>query len=183
VPSGGVAKRDYIFPVACERLASAQVAKELCLDIVGWAGRQDCYSIGKIVINETVPLPAQPAQAPAVAPPPQNKPRFYTLFFDWDMSDITPVAQLVVDNIVADWAGSSDTLMLVGHADRSGPEPYNQSLSERRTVAATQALTAQGISADRIDGSAVGETDPLVPTDDGVREPRNRRVVVTVGQQ
>ncbi len=183
VPSGGVAKRDYVFPVACERLASAQVARDLCLDIVGWAGRRDCYDIGKIVINETVPLPERVAQEPAVQPPPQNKPRFYTLFFDWDQSDITPVAQLVVDNVVADWLGASDALVLVGHADRSGPEPYNQSLSERRTLAATQALAAQGIAAERVIGSAVGETDPLVPTEDGVREPRNRRVVVTISQR
>ncbi len=184
VPSGGVAKRDFIFPVACERLASAEVAKELYLDIVGWAGRQDCYAIGKIVINETVPLPEPVAEdEPAAPPPPQNKPRFYSLFFDWDQSDITPVAQLVIDNIIADWLGASDTLVLVGHADRSGPEPYNQSLSERRTKAATQALAAQGIAAERIQGSAVGESDPLVPTADGVREPRNRRVVVTIGQR
>lgn len=183
VPSGGVAKRDYIFPVACERLASAQVARELCLDIVGWAGRRDCYTIGKIVINATVPLPEPVAQEPPMPAPAQNKPRFYTLFFDWDESDITPVAQLVIDNVTADWMGAGDQLVLVGHADRSGAEPYNQSLSERRTAATTQALVAQGITAERILGSSVGETDPLVPTGDGVREPRNRRVVVTISQQ
>lgn len=200
LPSGGVAKRYYIFPVDCERLTNAQVTHELSLDIEGWWGRRDCYHISKIVISNTVPLPEPAAQAPAVEPPaaqapaveppavqapvveapPPTMPRFYTLFFDWDKSNITPIAQLVIDNIVADWLGAVDELILVGHADRSGSERYNQRLSERRTAAVTEALVSQGLAANRIRGSAVGESDPLVATADGVREARNRRVVVTI---
>ena len=157
------------------------MARELCLDIVGWAGHRDCYDIGPIVINETVPLPEAAARPPEdVMPPPSEKPRFYTLFFDWDESDITPVAQLVIDNVVADWVGEPDRLTLVGHADRSGSERYNQRLSEQRVDTVTRALAAQGIASERVDGMGVGESDPLVPTPDGVREPRNRRAVVTV---
>jgi outer membrane protein OmpA-like peptidoglycan-associated protein len=181
VPSGGVAKRDFVLPIACDRVASAKVARELCLDIVGWTGHQDCYDIDLIVINETVPMAEAPAEPrPAVEPPPAGKPRLYTVFFDWDRADINPVAQRVIDAIVSDWAGLPESLQLVGHADRSGPDPYNQRLSERRVVSVTRALGGQGIASERVGGYGVGETQPLVPTPDGAREPRNRRVEVTV---
>ena len=117
---------------------------------------------------------------PAVAPEAVGKPRFYTIFFDWDKSDINPIAQRVVDAIVADWGSEAASLELVGHADRSGGDDYNQALSERRVGSVTQALGEQGIGSGRVSGYGVGESDPAVPTADGVREPRNRRVVVTV---
>lgn len=178
IGAGGVAKHDFTFPVACERLASASVAQELCLDIIGWAGRRLCYDIGRITLGDIVVAEAPPA--PIVEPPPAGKPRFYTVFFDWDKSDINDVAELVIDAIVADWRDGTEPLQLVGHADRSGPVSYNQRLSERRVESVTRALAAQGIAPERISGYGVGETDPLVPTPDGVREPQNRRVVVTV---
>lgn len=177
IPSGGIAKSDFVFGVACERLDHAAVAKELCLDIVGWAGRRLCYDIDRITIGDIVKAEVP---EPVVPPPPSGKPRFYTVFFDWDKSDINDIAQLVIDAIVADWRDAADALHLVGHADRSGSVPYNQKLSERRVGSVSGALEAQGIAPERISGYGVGETDPLVPTPDGVREPRNRRVVVTI---
>lgn len=177
IGAGGVSKQDFVFPVACERLASASVAKELCLDIIGWAGRRLCYDIGRVTIGDIV---MAEAPMPVVPPPPSGKPRFYTVFFDWDKSDINDVAQLVIDAIATDWRDGTETLQLVGHADRSGSVPYNQRLSERRVDSVSRALGAQGITPQRITGYGVGETDPLVPTPDGVREPRNRRVVVTI---
>jgi OOP family OmpA-OmpF porin len=132
---------------------------------------------------QAVPFAPMPMPEPTprpVAEEPTGVPRFYTIFFDWDKSNINPVAQRVIDAIVADWRDAPDSLQLVGHADRSGAEDYNQRLSERRVASVTQALAAQGISETRLSGYGVGESDPAVPTPDGVREPRNRRVVVTL---
>lgn len=127
-----------------------------------------------------MPMPEPTPRPVAVEPEPTGVPRFYTIFFDWDKSDINPVAQRVVDAIATDWRDATDALQLVGHADRSGAEGYNQQLSERRVDSVISALTAQGIGETRLSGYGVGETDPAVPTPDGVREPRNRRVVVTL---
>jgi OOP family OmpA-OmpF porin len=130
-------------------------------------------------VEEPLVMP-QPERRAAVEEPVLGKPRFYTVFFDWDKSDITPVAQRVIDTIVEDWIDEPDTTHLEGHADRSGSVDYNQTLSEQRVDSVISALSTQGFSETRITGFGVGETNPAVPTADGVREPRNRRVVVTV---
>lgn len=129
--------------------------------------------------GEPMAMPG-PTPRPAVEPEALGKPRFYTIFFDWDKSDINPIAQRVVDAVVNDWGSESASLDLVGHADRSGGDDYNQALSERRVSSVTDALGQQGIGSGRISGYGVGESDPAVPTADNVREPRNRRVVVTI---
>ena len=71
--------------------------------------------------------------------------------------------------------------MIAGHADRSGPEDYNQALSERRANAVGEYLVGRGIPADVITKQGFGETMPRVPTADGVRELQNRRVEITYG--
>lgn len=66
---------------------------------------------------------------------------------------------------------------LTAHADRAGPDNYNQKLSQRRADAVLTHLVQAGITADRIDVvEAVGESRPLVPTADGVKNPENRVV-------
>jgi outer membrane protein OmpA-like peptidoglycan-associated protein len=42
-------------------------------------------------------------------------------------------------------------------------------------------MTGRGVAAGQITGEAFGETQPRVPTADGVREAQNRRVEVTYG--
>lgn len=197
IPSGGMSKRDFIFPVDCSRLASAKVARELCLDIVGWPGKRDCYDIDAIVINETVamqtPTPPPPpsrddvqaAAAPATpAEPagdlPDTKPRFYSIYFEWNRDDLDATAQRVIDAIATDWGGAPEAVSLIGHADRSGSDNYNQELSERRVRAVSDALQAKGFTTARLTGVGRGESDPVVPTPDGVRERQNRRVIVTI---
>ena len=72
------------------------------------------------------------------------------------------------------------TLTVIGHADRSGSPKYNQGLSQRRANTVKGALVAEGIPGGSISTSAKGESEPLVPTADGVREPQNRRVHINM---
>ena len=46
----------------------------------------------------------------------------------------------------------------------------------RRANAVKGALVSEGVNANTIALDAKGESDPMVPTADGVREPQNRRV-------
>ena len=69
---------------------------------------------------------------------------------------------------------------MAGHADRSGTPQYNQRLSQRRADAVAAELVRQGVSRNEIMVTAFGESRPLVPTADGVREPQNRRVEIVL---
>lgn len=130
------------------------------------------------------PTPApEPAPAPVVPPAPPPPPpaitRNFTVFFDWDRSDLTADAQQVLRSVAGDArTGNISAVQVTGHADTSGPADYNQRLSMRRAEAVRDFLVAQGIPAGQIVIEGRGETDPLVPTADGVREPSNRRSVI-----
>ncbi|MFC7331776.1 OmpA family protein [Rhodocista pekingensis] len=132
------------------------------------------------------PTPApEPAPAPVAQPAPPPPPpapaitRNFTVFFDWDKATLTPDAEKVLQSVAADArTGGIAALQVTGHADTSGPADYNQRLSMRRAEAVRDYLIAQGIPAGEIAIEGRGETDPLVPTADGVREPSNRRGVI-----
>lgn len=125
------------------------------------------------------------AQATNSAPPVAkskmvDKPSLYTVFFDFDSTVVTPVGTQVLQAVVDDWGTANVTLSLVGHADRAGTTAYNQKLSERRALSVAKTLTGFGLAPERTAKSGLGENDPAVPTADGVREARNRRVVIAV---
>ena len=104
------------------------------------------------------------------------------MFFDWDKSDITPDAAVILDSAVSAYANcSSVPVMLAGYADRSGTAKYNVGLSERRNASVRAYLNSRGIPDGSIGSQGFGETNNRVPTADGVREPQNRRVEITYG--
>jgi outer membrane protein OmpA-like peptidoglycan-associated protein len=72
----------------------------------------------------------------------------------------------------------STRIEVSGHADRSGSDAYNQALSMRRAEAVAAELTRRGVPRTEMVIQAFGESRPLVPTADGVREPQNRRVEI-----
>jgi outer membrane protein OmpA-like peptidoglycan-associated protein len=125
-----------------------------------------------------------PAAAPVAAPPPPPPPRTaksFIVFFDFDRSNITAQAQATInDAVAAAKAGNSTRITLTGHTDRSGSEQYNQALSVRRGEAVKAAMIRGGIPANAIVVIGRGESQPLVPTADGVREPQNRRVEIVI---
>jgi len=134
---------------------------------------------------------ATPAPAPAPAPAPQAAaparpalPQTFIVFFDHDKSDITNEAASILRR-AAEVAKSGQNVRIeaTGHADRSGSDVYNQRLSERRAVAVKSFLVREGVAGPSIGTSGKGESAPLVPTRDGVREPQNRRVEVLVRQR
>jgi outer membrane protein OmpA-like peptidoglycan-associated protein/opacity protein-like surface antigen len=73
-----------------------------------------------------------------------------------------------------------DNIRVVGHTDRSGSAAYNLALSKRRAKDARDELVRQGIAGERITSEGKGETEPFVPTADGVKEQLNRRTEVLI---
>jgi OmpA-OmpF porin, OOP family len=106
----------------------------------------------------------------------------YLVFFAWDQADLTPVTMAVLDQVAADYArGAPTRVMVAGHADRSGSEEYNQALSEQRARNVARALALRGVPETALDVQWFGESQPRIPTQDGVREPQNRRVEIVFG--
>lgn len=104
----------------------------------------------------------------------------YLVFFDWDKSDLGPGAQSVLDAVAAEASKRSlNAITVVGHADRSGPEGYNQKLAQRRANAVREALAQRGIATSIIRTESRGENENLVATADNVREPANRRAQIS----
>jgi OOP family OmpA-OmpF porin len=126
-------------------------------------------------------LEARPAvQPPAAQQPMPQAAREYRVYFDFDKATLTPEGQQIISQVANTIrSGGTARVELVGKADRSGTDQYNQRLSERRARAVMDALTRAGVPRDRVVSRAVGEREPPVPTPDGVREPRNR--VVEIG--
>jgi hypothetical protein len=114
----------------------------------------------------------------------QTAPGEYYVFFDFDRATIRPDARSVIAQAANDWRTNGNAqINIVGHADRSGSAAYNQRLSERRAAAVQAELERNGVPATNILSSGVGETQPMIPTADGVREPKNRFVSIAFPMQ
>ncbi|MDT8333605.1 OmpA family protein [Roseomonas gilardii] len=125
-----------------------------------------------------------PAPVAAVAPTPapaQTAARTYLVFFDWDRYNLTDRARQIIAEAAQNARSTGSTrIEVAGHADRSGTPQYNMGLSRRRADAVAAELVRQGIQRSEITVEAFGESRPLVPTADGVREPQNRRVEIVL---
>lgn len=133
-----------------------------------------------VAMAKPAPQPTAPAPMPEPVAAPQL-PRNYIVFFDWDKSDITPEAAAIIRTAAANANQMGQVRMvLTGHADRSGTTTYNAKLSKRRADTVRALFASLGFADKEIEVIAKGETDPLVPTDDGVREPQNRRVEIVL---
>jgi OOP family OmpA-OmpF porin len=124
------------------------------------------------------PVVAPAAPAPAVAPAPA---RTFLVFFDFNRADLTDRARQIIGEAAQNaQSGGVTRIEVSGHADRSGTPQYNQRLSERRAQAVAAELERRGVSRSAMSIQAFGESRPLVPTADGVREPQNRRVEIVL---
>jgi outer membrane protein OmpA-like peptidoglycan-associated protein len=122
--------------------------------------------------------PAAPTPTPAAMPEVQPQ-RTYLVFFDWDRADLSERAR----QIVATAASAATRVQLTrievnGYTDLSGTAPYNQRLSVRRAETVEAELVRDGVARGEITVRGYGESNPLVLTAPGVREPQNRRVEI-----
>jgi len=72
------------------------------------------------------------------------------------------------------------TFEVAGHADSTGPEGYNQGLSERRAAAVAGYLESRGIPPGQLRIVGYGEMEPIASNETEAGRARNRRVEVRV---
>jgi OOP family OmpA-OmpF porin len=126
------------------------------------------------------PAPVQPVAAAAPQAAPEQEPPLaeapapqvvavpvpYLLsldeYFDFDSASLKPEGRSALDALAAKIASSRyDGVAIVGHADRIGAAEYNQRLSERRAQVLRDYLAGQGIDAQRIFATGVGNSEPV----------------------
>jgi outer membrane protein OmpA-like peptidoglycan-associated protein len=119
---------------------------------------------------------AAPAAPAALAAPVAA--RSFLIFFDWNLAELTARARQIIGEAAEASRAQPARIEVAGHADRSGTPQYNVALSRRRAETVAEELIRRGIARQDISITAFGETQPLVATAEGVREPQNRRVEI-----
>ncbi len=121
------------------------------------------------------------AGQPTAASEPQSFSIAMRIQFKFDSAELTSeskttlgqIAQVLQDDIMHD-----KVILLEGHADATGKEGYNLSLSERRARSVRQYLmSAYGVPGERLQAVGRGELDPFDAADP--RASVNRRVEFT----
>ncbi len=133
------------------------------------------------IAQAPVPAPVPTAPVAAAAPAPAATSGDFTVHFDFDSWTLKAEELTVLTNVInTARAGGQSHITVVGHTDTSGSAEYNQRLSVHRANVVVEALVDMGARRAAITASGVGETDLAVPTEDNVKEARNRRAVITL---
>jgi peptidoglycan-associated lipoprotein len=135
-----------------------------------------------VTVNVTAPPPPPP-------PPPPKVKRSATewlgsevqdAYFDYDKSDIRSDAQAtlskdaeILKQIFSENPGFS--VIVEGHCDERGSAQYNAALGVRRSEAAKDFLTQQGVPADRLQVKSWGKEKPVCQDANEACWQRNRR--------
>jgi OOP family OmpA-OmpF porin len=130
------------------------------------------------------PAAAPAAAEPAPAPPAeavQERIVLRGVNFDFDKAEIRPDAAVILDEVISILSGKPDVQVRVeGHTDSTGPEAYNQGLSERRADSVRKFLVEKGIEEARLTSVGFGESNPIATNDTREGRALNRRVELQV---
>jgi outer membrane protein OmpA-like peptidoglycan-associated protein len=115
----------------------------------------------------------------AALPP---RPISFLLYFITGTDDLTEGSKLELGRMLEELRRREVAdIVVIGHTDRVGNEQANDELSLARAERVKAEFVAQGVApADRIRAAGRGEREPLVPTENDVDEPLNRRVEINV---
>lgn len=117
-----------------------------------------------------VALAAQPA-----------RPARFTLYFVEGKDELTEESRQTFEGVFAEILKHPvPDIVVIGHTDRVGTDPFNDNLARQRADTVRMSLISRGVAPDNVVAAGRGSREPIVPTDAGVAEPRNRRVEIFV---
>lgn len=109
------------------------------------------------------------------------EPRHFTLFFKFESEELTDESRAMVQQVLQEVkARQVPDVVAIGHTDTTGRARANVQLGLRRATAVRSLLVNAGLNLAAVEVASHGEAELLVKTSDGVFEPRNRRVEITV---
>jgi len=148
----------------------------------------DASAVKPVVAEPVVEAPAAVVLAKPVCTPVVETITIQSeALFEFDRYTIKGKNSQVLDDVAAKIKEHNDIefILVTGHTDKIGSDPYNQKLSERRADAVKKYLASHGIKDVRIKSVGKGESEPVVDCA-GVKGNKkvieclapNRRVVV-----
>ena len=146
----------------------------------------EAYATSRIVdggkpVLQSATVPSAPQEFTAVLGALPDRPQSFLVYFNEGTDELTAESRVEFEKILAELRErSSPDVLVIGHTDRLATDEYNDRLSLMRAERVREELVKLGIRPRRIQIAGRGEREPVVPTDDGVAEPRNRRVEINV---
>ncbi len=126
-----------------------------------------------------------PGMRPAMTKTPKatKLPGPFVVYFDFDSFELSATGEAVVKEAAeAALASGAKMVVVTGHTDKAGSDEYNAGLSRARAATIGNALMLNGVARDMVERSSAGESFPEKATADGVKEPLNRRVVISLAR-
>ena len=103
------------------------------------------------------------------------------VLFATDSAQISPRAYDLIASVATDAKRNARARIEVqGFTDTSGTHDYNMTLSQARAERVADILVRHGVKPERILARGNGETRLAVQTGNGVKDARNRRVVIRI---
>lgn len=125
--------------------------------------------------------PPETVVVPPTPPAPPVRVKQFIIFFGFNKCNITAEADAVLSEAAASAReNGAARVTIVGHTDTVGTQAANQKLSECRANAARSNLVSKGVPEASISASGKGESELMVQTGDGTKEPQNRRATINV---
>lgn len=105
------------------------------------------------------------------------------MLFGFDSAELSDDAKAVIDERIQTFRGKgklTSIMRIEGHTDSSGPEAYNQALSQRRAQAVADYIVnnSYNVKASDIEVVGKGESDPVASNATREGRAENRRVVL-----
>lgn len=109
------------------------------------------------------------------------KPHSFLFYFEAGTSEISQTSKEQLDEVIQTLSlYAPASIEIIGHSDHEGEAQKNYELALKRAHVVEAFLREKKVDLERVNVVSHGENDPIVPTEDGVPEPRNRRVEVFI---
>jgi outer membrane protein OmpA-like peptidoglycan-associated protein len=143
-------------------------------------GAQRLTGDGTVVASTVTESEVRGTFGPALEALP-GRPISYMLYFLEGKDELTDESRAELQKVMAELKRRPlPDIVVIGHTDTVGGLAYNDKLSLARAERMREMLVAMGIPAGQVLAAGRGKRELLVPTEDNVSEPRNRRVEINV---
>lgn len=104
-----------------------------------------------------------------------------SLLFDVDSHTLRDPTKEELEELAGVLQKYEDTkILFAGHTDSSGPEDYNQNLSEERAKSVAEYTSFIGVDSNRMKIIGYGETEPVATNETEAGRQENRRVEIAI---